>query len=175
MADATGAAFAVVFIAVLILIGAVVFGYVADLTGDPYYTDETIIAAGCSDHNTSTEAGLCSGTVDNAPIENVTRDAPVVYNCTGATCITLTASTHYFYNVSDGSIRINTDTELSDQVNGTIRADYYQDVWRDDVDNAQQSISSTTYSGFELGMIIAIVIAAVAVVGGVFLIGKRGA
>lgn len=168
MVDVTGVAYAVLFIAVLLTIGIVVFGYVADLTGDPFYTNEILIDAGCSENVNST----CIGTTDNTPIENTTRAQPVLTNCSasGATCQAMTAGTHYRWNSANGTFDLKDDIN-----NGTIQIDYYQDVWRDDVDNAQQSISDNAYSGFDLGMVMAIVMAAVGVMAGIFLIGRRGA
>lgn len=179
MADVMGMAFAVVFIAVLLIVGTVVFAYVADLTGDPFHTNEILIAAGCSDDNASTEGTLCTGTANYLPIENITRAVPVLTNCTTArtSCQTLTAGTHYNYSKSSGLFWLASgfNTSVGDTYNGTIFINYYEDDWKDTVDNAQQSITGITYSGFDLGMIMAIVMAAVGVVAGIFLIGRRGA
>jgi hypothetical protein len=179
MADVVASAYAVIFVSILLVVGVVVFGTIADPMGDQWYNNETVIAAGCSDDNASTESTLCSGTVDNIPIENVTRAVPVLYNCTTArtSCQLMTAGTHYNYSTTDGVIWLASgfNTTIGDTYNGTIFVSYWQDTALAGADNAQQSITDITYSGFDLAMVMVIVIAAVAIIGGVFLIGKRGA
>ena len=162
------------FVGILLAVGVIVFGYVADLTGDDWHPYEQVIAAGCSDDNASTEGVLCSGTVANPSIEDGTRAEPVVQNCSsGGVCQTMTNGTHYNYTADSGTFTILTSA-LGDIYNGSIRVSYWEDEWRDTVDNAQQSISSTTYSGFELGTVMIIVAAAGAIIGGIFLVGRRG-
>lgn len=178
MADLLTTAYTVIFIGVLLIVGIIIMAYVADPMGDQFHSNELLIAAGCSDDNSSTEVTLCSGTVDNPPIENVTRAAPVVTNCTATMtdCQTMTAGTHYNYSKGSGTFRICHDNStIADTYNGTIYISYWEDAATDNADNAQQSITSTAYGGFELAVVMLIVMAAVGIVSTIFLIGRRGA
>lgn len=178
MADVVTTAYTIIFIGVLLLIGAVVFAYIADPMGDQLYVNETVIAAGCS----SVGAASCTGTVDNPPIENITRAAPVAYNCSFtasnlSACIhidtTRTVSPHttaYVYNKSTGEIFI-----MNASYNGTIRVTYWEDAALTGADNAQQSITGVIYGGFDLATVMVIVMAAVGIISTIFLIGNRGA
>lgn len=174
MVDVVTTAYTIIFIGILLLVGIVVFATVADPMSDQYFARETIIAAGCSDDNATTQFTLCSGTANRLPIENGTRAAPVVLNCSTdlVTCQTLTDATDYNFT-NAGVFQIITDTN-GDKYNGTILASYWQDIWSDRTDNAQQSITSTVYGGFDLATVMVIVMAAVAIVGTIFLIGRRG-
>jgi len=172
MADITGAAYAVIFVGVLLLVGIVVYGTVADPMGDqPNYLEEVIVAGCTNESTTSFNSTSCRGTLDNAPMENVTRPTALVYNCT--TVGVCTAITAPGYNLTDDSV--GTLHILDDQYNGSIRVTYYEDTALANADNAQQSITSIGYSGFEVATIMVIVMAAVGIVSGIFLIGRRGA
>jgi len=179
MADVVTSAYTIIFIGVLLLIGVLVFGTVADTTSDQFYAYETIIAANaCSNESDASAVSSalnvsgCTGSIDNPPIENGTRAAPVVYNCssTAGTCAQITVTTDYNFTVSAGLFHI-----LDDKYNGTIKVSYWEDVWSDSVDNAQQSITGTVYGGFDLATVLVIVMAAVAIISAVLLIGRRGA
>ena len=176
MVDVVTTGYTIIFIGVLLLIGVVVFGTIADPMGDQRYVNESVIAAGCSDDNASTESPLCSGIVDHPAIENNTRAAPVLYNCTATRtlCQSMTAGTNYNYSKSDGTFWIS-DVSTGDAYNGTIFITYWSDTATDPADRAQQSISSTAYGGFDLATVLVIVMAAVGIISAVFLIGKRGA
>jgi len=169
MVDVVTTASTIIFIGILLIVGAVVFGTIADPMGDQWYPNETIIAAGCS-NITVGDPALCSGIVDHPPIENVTRAAPIIYNCSsdGATCQTVTSQ--YNYSKGDGTIYMTNDTW-----NGSIKVDYWSDTALTGADNAQQSITSIAYGGFDLATVLVIVMAAVGIVSAIFLIGRRGA
>ena len=173
MADVVTTAFTVIFISILLLVGVVVFGTVSIPMGDQLQSREIVIAAGCSDDNDTTTTTLCTGTVSYPPIENNTRSV-TVYNCTGTACVILTDGTHYNYSEVSGLFTIITDT-LADIVNGSIEVEYWKNTASISADNAQQSITGTVYGGFDLATVMVIVMAAVAIVGTIFLIGRRGA
>ncbi len=171
MADIMASIMAAIFVGVLLMVGLLVYGITSDaMLHDPFFPNELVISgggvAGCSEDAGHT--ATCVGTVNNPDIGNTTRAQPVVRNCTstGTSCQTLTVSSDY--NMSPTGVL----TVLLTVNNGSIYVDYYQDVATDTTDLAQQSITTTTYSGFELASVLIIVIAAVAVIGGIFLIGK---
>lgn len=169
MADVVTTAYTIIFIGILLMIGVVIFGTIADPMGDQWYPNESIITAGCSDPFTTT---LCAGAVDHLPIENGTRAQPVVYNCSAtglASCQLMTPATHYNLTTSTGTIYIVDDT-----YNGTIYVSYWADTALTAADNAQQSVTGTIYGGFDLATVMVIVMAAVGIISTIFLLGKRG-
>ena len=184
MADVITTAGTIIFLGILLLVGVVVFATVADPMSDQFHSREIVIAAetctnltadsGGSPLNTTYNMSVCTGTINYPPIENGTRAAPIVYNCSsalglGGTCQTMTTA---FYNFSQG---IGIFHILDDIYNGTIMVDYWEDNWADSVDRAQQSITGTVYGGFDLATVMVIVMAAVGIVSTIFLIGRRGA
>jgi len=175
MADVTGMAFTVVFIAVLLTVGVFVFAFSADIAADEWHYREEIIAAGDCANGTSPSITLnvsgCEATVANPPIEATTRVTAVVENCStasGGTCNAMTDGTHYNISTSTGTIHVQDDI-----YGGSIQVSYWADEVRDTVDNAQKSITSTVYGGFELATVLTIILAAVGIMGGIMLIGKR--
>lgn len=173
MADVVTSAYAVIFIGVLLLIGVVVFATVADPMGDQIHSGETLIAAGCSndsDASTTFNVSLCTGTADHLSIENATRTPPILTNCTGTVCTSMTSGTDYNYTIDVGLFHVFDDTN-----NGTIKVTYFENTALAGADNAQQSITGTVYGGFDLTTVLMIVMAAVAIVSTIFLIGRRGA
>ncbi len=173
MADVVTTAFTIIFIGILLLIGVVIFGTIADPMGDQFYPNESVIAYGCSDpYNVSGSTYACSGTVAHPSIENTTRAAPVGYNCTATKtdCQIMTYGTHFNVTTSTGLIYIE-----DDDYNGTIYISYWSDTATASADLAQQSMTGTIYGGFDLATVMVIVMAAVGVISAVFLIGRKGA
>lgn len=171
MTDVVNSAFAVIFIGILLMVGIIVFAYASDPMSDEFWANETLSIVNCSTGTTST----CVDEVDHTPIENETRAVPVLYNCTWGPadaptdpCDVVDAA-EFAYYVGNGTIFIHNDAS-----NGSLKISYWQDnMLGNDADLAQQSISSTAYGGFDLGAVMIIVMAAVAIIGSVFLIGKR--
>ena len=169
MADVITTAYTIIFIGILLLVGVLIFATVADPMGDQLYEGETLIAAGCSNESLQTfNVTACTGTANHLPIENVTRAAPVLTNCTGASCTAMTAGTDYNYTTNIGLFHVFDDIN-----NGTIKVTYWENTALASADKAQQSITGTVYGGFDLATVMVIVMAAVGIISTIFLIGRR--
>jgi len=159
----------VILIAVMVLIGLVVYGYVADVTPhDVDYTNESI----CTTCVNGTNGGT-TYTFDNTPVYNDTSIS--CSNASGTTAMTngVEDGTCLGFNVdTDGTINItNTSAENACQILN-MECDYTYDWATDDEDSFWGTTTSQSFSGFIIAGIIAIVLAAVAIVSIIYMMRR---
>ena len=159
----SGSIAAIIVVSIFVIVGALVYGYVADVVPhDEWYSGELL----CIGNGTA--IGVCNVTagisIDNTPIQN---GSEVVYISNSSA--TLTAGTDYnvvttsTINITNGSI---------DAAEDWVYINYYEDVVSDVRQSSWTSVNATSYSGFGLLSVAIIVMAAVAIVGLVFLIRR---